>query len=84
MDDINIAAPTSSTTDEIPEADSLIYSPSFVSSESITSYKTEKTVNSRKSRYNALPRRKYAGIGLPNGQVSLGVDIPKVSHCLLG
>ena len=29
---------------------------------SIASYKTDKAVNSRKSRYNALPRRKYANI----------------------
>ena len=78
MNDINV---TSSTTDEISEADSFIYVPSFVSSgTSIASYKTEKTINSRKSRYNALPRRKYAGIGLPNGEVSLGVDVPKVSY----
>ena len=84
MDDINIASSNSSTMDEISETDSFIYSPSFASSESIASYKTEKTINSRKSRYNALPRRKYADIGLPNEQVSLGVDVPKVSYCLLG
>jgi hypothetical protein len=49
------------------EAYSLIYSPSFVLSDttSIASYKTERSINSRKSRYNALPRRKYAGVGQP-------------------
>jgi hypothetical protein len=73
MDDINI---TPFTTDE---TDSFIYNPSFASSEtSIASYKTERTINSRKSRYNALPRHKYAGIGLSNGLVSLGVDAAKV------
>lgn len=78
MDDINV---TSSPTDEIPETDSFIYNSSFASSgTSISSYKTERTINSRKSRYNALPRRKYADIGLPNGLVSLGVDVPKVSY----
>ena len=51
--------------DPLPETDSFIYNPSFASSEasSITSYKTERTINSRKSRYNALPRHKYADIG---------------------
>ena len=79
MDDINI---TPSTTDE---TDSFIYNPSFASSEtSIASYKTERTINSRKSRYNALPRHKYAGIGLPNGLMSLGDDVAKVSYWSLG
>ncbi len=78
LDNINV---TSSTTDE---TDSLIYNPSFASSEtSIASYKTERTINSRKSRYNALPRPKYADVGrlrLPQGLVSLDVDsdVPKV------
>jgi hypothetical protein len=68
---------TSSTADDIPETNSFIYNPSSGSSEtSIASYKTERTVNSRKSRYNALPRHKYAGIGSPNGP---SVDAPKVS-----
>src|ERR1700761_7722616 len=74
LDDI-----TSSTADEIPKANSFIYNPNSASSEntSITSYKTEKTVNSRKSRYNTLPRRKYADIGqprLPPGLVSEDVE----------
>ena len=82
MDDISIA---SSTTDEIPETNSHISSPSLGSSgTSIASYKTEKSINSRKSRYNALPRRKYAGIGLPNGLVSLDVDVPEVLYWSLG
>jgi len=76
MDHISI---TSSIADDIPETDSFIYTPSFASSEtSITSYKTERTINSRKSRYNALPRHKLAGIGLPNALVPLGVDVAKV------
>ncbi len=80
LDDINV---TSSTTDE---TDSFIYNPSFVSSEtSIASYKTERTINSRKSRYNALPRRKYADVGrlrVPKGLVSLDVDVPKVCRSI--
>ena len=66
------------------EAGSLIYSSSFVSSDttSIASYKTERSINSRKSRYNALPRRKYAGIEqarLPTGLVSEDVDEAEAS-----
>ena len=76
------------------ETDSLIYSPgpSFISSDttSIASYKTEKSINSRKSRYNALPRRKYADIGqprLPPGLVSEDVGsasapVPNVSEII--
>jgi hypothetical protein len=74
-------------------AESLIYSPSFVLSDttSIASYKTERSINSRKSRYNALPRRKYAGIGqprLPPGLMSEDVDeasasVPKVCPLLV-
>lgn len=77
LDDISI---TSSTPNDIPETDSFIYNPSFASSDtSIASYKTEKTVNSRKSRYNALPRHKYAGIfRLPQGHGSFDVGVPKV------
>ena len=57
-----------SPTDEIPETDYFIYNPSFaLSGTTIASYKTERSINSRKSRYNALPRKKYA-------------DIPKVSY----
>ena len=41
----------------------VIYNPSIASSQtSIASYKTEKSIVSRKSRYNALPRHKYAGL----------------------
>ena len=68
------------------EADSLIYSPSFMSSDttSIASYKTERSINSRKSHYNALPRRKYAGIEQPTlptglGLVSAAVDEAEAS-----
>jgi hypothetical protein len=70
------------------ETDSFIYNPSFASSDftSIASYKTERSINSRKSRYNALPRRKYAGIGqprLPQGLVSEDVDsVPKVCRII--
>ena len=60
------------------DTDSFIYKPSFASSEtSVASYKTERTINSRKSRYNALPRHKYAGIEQlrsPRGPVSLDVN----------
>ena len=50
------------TPSTMDETDSFIYNPSFASSEtSIVSYKTESTINSRKSRYNALPRHKYTG-----------------------
>src|ERR1700761_3154686 len=85
LDDINI---TASATDDIPETDSFAetdsftYNPSFASSgTSIASYKTERTINSRKSRYNAPPRHKYADFGRlrpPQGVVPLGVDVPKV------
>lgn len=64
MNDFNINI-SPSPTDEISETDSFISS-STSSETSISSYKTERSVNSRKSRYNALPRRKYAGIGLPH------------------
>lgn len=48
------------------ETDSLIYNPSFASSDStIDSYKTENTVISRKSRYNIAPRPKYPDFGHP-------------------
>ena len=54
---------SSSPTDEIPETDSFIYNPSFAySGTTIASYKTENTIHSRKSRYNALPGSKYADI----------------------
>ena len=76
LDDINV---TSSTADEIPDADSFTYNPNFASSEtSIISYKTERTVNSRKSRYNTLPRHDFGRLRPPQGLMSLGVDVPKV------
>ena len=60
------------------EIDSFIYNPSFASTEtSIVSYKTERTVNSRKSRYNVRPRRKFADTvrsRLPQGLASVDVD----------
>ena len=62
---------------------------SFISDTSIASYKTERSINSRKSRYNALPRRKYADIGqpsLPPGLVSEDVDelsVPKVCRLIV-
>ena len=51
--------------DNLSESYSFIYPDrDFASSEtSIASYKTERTVNSRKSRYNARPRHKYADCG---------------------
>lgn len=73
-DDISVA---SSISFQFFDTDSLIYNPSFASSESIASYKTEKSITSRKSRYNAAPRHKYAGtdhLMLPRGSVSLDVD----------
>jgi hypothetical protein len=72
------------------DTDSFIYNPSLSLNDttSIASYKTEKSINSRKSRCNALPRRKYADIGQlrpPPGLVLEDVDeaspsasIPKV------
>jgi len=68
--------------------DSFTYNLSFASSDStVDSYKTEKTVNSRKSHYNILPRRKCAGIGhprLPPGLVSEEVDDTSVPESELG
>ena len=67
----------------LPKIDSSIYNPNFASSQtSITSYKTERTINSRKSRYDALPRRKYADVEhlrLPRGLVLSGFDSVSVS-----
>jgi hypothetical protein len=82
---------TSSTTDEVPENNPFICNSSSVpvsSVGSIPSYKTEKAVNSRKSRYNALPRRKYADIGhstIPQAIMSGGVGddpVPKVRRAI--
>lgn len=70
--------------DEVLETYSFIYDEDLAASEtSIASYKTEKTVNSRKSRYNVRPRHKYAdhGYSRPQGPGLLGVDdssYPKV------
>ena len=66
------------------DTSSFVYNPSFSSNAtpSIASYKTEKSINSRKSRYNALPRRKYAGIGqlkLPQGMVSRSEEVDEAS-----
>ena len=60
----------------------------FISSNptSLASYKTERSINSRKSRYNALPQRKYAGIGqFSQDLVSEDVDdasVPKVCRTI--
>jgi hypothetical protein len=61
--------------------------PSLASSgTSIDSYKTERTVNSRKSRYNALPRHKYADHAhlMPQGLAPLHIDDPKVNLLNIG
>jgi hypothetical protein len=68
---------------EVLETEAFLHDPCFASSEtsiaiSLASYKTEKSINSRKSRKNALPRHKYAGIGLPRALVSLDVDALQV------
>ena len=70
--------------------DPFIHSPSLssIDTTSIVSYKTENSITSRKSRYNALPRRKYADIVQPSllaGLVSKDVNeasasVPKVSE----
>ena len=59
------AADTGDPMDDVPETFSFVYPDrDFASSEiSVTSYKTERTVNSRKSRYNVRPRPKYADCG---------------------
>lgn len=84
LDDTSI---TSSTTEDVPETGSFIYNRSFASSDTrIASYKTVKTFNSRKSRYNTLPRHKYAGIGStrrPQGLMSFDVDLPEVCSPLV-
>jgi hypothetical protein len=70
--------------DEVLETYSFIYDPDLATSgTSIASYKTEKSVNSRKSRYNVRPRHKYAdhGYSRPQGPGSLGIcdaSVPKV------
>ncbi|KAH9168574.1 hypothetical protein EDB89DRAFT_2231792 [Lactarius sanguifluus] len=77
---------TSSISDTltISETDSFMYNPSLASSQtSIASYKTERSVISRKSRYNAFPRHKYAGVGqssLPSGPASSDVDSASVTE----
>ncbi|KAI9434094.1 hypothetical protein H4582DRAFT_1982425 [Lactarius indigo] len=64
--------------DEFHETYSFIYDPDLARTEtSIASYKTDRTVNSRKSRYNALPRRKHVDsghLGITEGIKSLNVD----------
>ncbi|KAH9168181.1 hypothetical protein EDB89DRAFT_1629378 [Lactarius sanguifluus] len=72
------AAGIGGPTDEVRDTYSSISDPDLASSEaSIASYKTERTVNSRKSRHNALPRRKYVDsdhLGVTEGIASLNVD----------
>ncbi|KAN0140583.1 hypothetical protein V8E53_001792 [Lactarius tabidus] len=69
--------------DDASESYSFFYDPDLAASgTSIASYKTERTVNSRKSRYNVLPRHKYADHGYlrPQDPGSSGVDdasVPK-------
>ncbi|KAN0128835.1 hypothetical protein V8E53_013333 [Lactarius tabidus] len=74
--------------DEAPETTSFTYDESLATSgTSITSYKTENiSVVSNKSRYNVLPRHKYAGHGYsrPQGPGSLGVDNASVPRTKLG
>ena len=79
------AAGTGDPMDDVPETYSFIYPDrDFASSEtSITSYKTERTVNSRKSRYNSRPRHKYADCGpsylrVPQNLMSSDVDDSEV------
>lgn len=76
--------------DDASSTFSFIYDPSLASSgTSIDSCKTERTVNSRKSRYNALPRHKYADHDLlmPQGLASLRINdspVPKVNLLNIG
>ena len=74
---------SSFTSDGFSETDSFIYNPSLASSQtSIASYKTENSITSRKSRYNALPRRKYVGCEhsrSPFGPVSSDVQVEDAS-----
>ncbi|KAI9447394.1 hypothetical protein H4582DRAFT_1893544, partial [Lactarius indigo] len=63
--------------DEFQETYSFYEQDLAASEISIASYKTDRTVNSRKSRYNALPRRKHADsghLGITEGIESLNVD----------
>lgn len=78
-DTISLSSSTSPARDGFSETSSfVIYNPSLASSQtSIASYKTEKSIVSRKSRYNALPRHKYAGLEhlrSPLGPVSSDVE----------
>ena len=73
LEDANFRGPI----DDASETYSFVYDPSLATSgTSIASYKTEKTVNSRKSRYNERPRHKYADCGhlRPQGLMPLDVD----------
>ncbi len=82
------AASIRGSLDEDPDTYSFIYNPDLASSEtSIASYKTARTVNSRKSHYSALPRRKHADSGhlrVPQGLVSDVDDasVPKVCRSI--
>jgi hypothetical protein len=70
--------------DDASESYSFYFDPDLAASgSSIASYKTERTVNSRKSRLNVRPRHKYADHGYlrPQDPGSSGVDdasVPKV------
>jgi hypothetical protein len=78
---------TGGSIDEVPETASFLSEESLATSgTSITSYKTEKTVNSRKSHYNVLPRHKYADHGYlsPQGPGSLSVGGASVPKTRLG
>lgn len=62
------------------ETDSLIYNPSFASSDStIASFKTENTVVSRKSRLNIAPRRKCPDSGYPRLPPLVSEDVDEAS-----
>ena len=89
IEDIEITLPSGAAGIEAPvdrdntsESYSFFYDPGLAESwTSIASYKTERTVNSRKSRYNVLPRHKYADHGYlrPQCPESLGdTSVPKV------
>ncbi|KAF8263955.1 hypothetical protein EI94DRAFT_1739600 [Lactarius quietus] len=69
--------------DEVSDSFSFIYDPSMATSgTTISSYKTEKTVISTKSRYNKRPRHKYADHGYlrPQGFDSLAVDNASIAE----
>ena len=86
VEDIETTLPTGANGLGVPEGrdDVSEYFPCTdpaASRESIASYKTERTVSSRKSRYSARPRHKYADHGYlrPQRSDSLGdTTVPKV------